>query len=225
MKRALLFVLALLVTPALPGVAGAHVDVSPNAAPAGKTVNLKFQIGHGCDGQATTGLDVLVPGDVADFAARSVPGWKAQNLPEKMVWKGGPLPDHDLQELPFTAKFYGKKGDELAFRVIQKCENGATTAWIQKAPASGVAPETPAPVVTLTSSAQAPVADPAPAETDPGAPGETAENVDDLAETTADDSSEDDDRDTGLLIPAIIVGLVISGGVAFLIYRSVKKAG
>jgi len=125
MKRALIFLIALLVTPALPGVAGAHVEVSPSTAPA-----------------------------------------------------------------------------------------------------SGVGPETPAPVDTLTSSAEKPAPEPMPAEATSGATGSNLKNgaPDDLASASASDVDEDKDDGNNLFIPAIIVGLLLSSGVAYLIYRSVKRA-
>lgn len=217
MKRAFIFLLVLLVTPALPGVAGAHVEISPTSAPAGKTVKLNFEVGHGCDGQATTGLDIKLPAGVEGATAKSIPGWKAANPEGGLRWTGGPLPDHDLQEFPFTAKFFGDKGSEVAFKLIQNCENGASTAWIQQTPASGVEPETPAPMVTLTSSVDMPAPDPLPAG---GASGVTGSSVDQAA-SDVDREKEDDSKN--LFIPAVIIGLLISTGVAYMIYRVVSK--
>lgn len=220
MKRALIFLIALLVTPALPGVAGAHVEVTPSKAPAGKTVSMALEVGHGCDGAATTSLEVLVPKGIERYSAKAVPGWKESSPAGKMKWTGGPLPDHDVMKFPFTARFYGEKGSEEVFKILQKCEGGASTAWIQQAPPGGAEPENPASVVTLTSTAQAAPAQP---ESTRGATG-SDNAVDDLASASENDAEKDeDDGGSGIILPIIGLVLIAASITAFVIMQRAKR--
>ena len=236
MKKALIFLVAFLVTPALPGVAGAHVEVTPSTAPAGKEVSLALEVGHGCDGEATTSLEVLLPEGTDSVAAQPVAGWKESTPAGKLVWRGGPLPDHEAKEFPFTAEFFGKKGDEQVFRILQGCQNGAATAWIQEASA-GAEPTYPASVLTLTSTASPPAGETATGSgstagpTDPtgstsGATGATGDNaVDDLAEATAGDveKGEEEDDGGGIILPIIGVVLIAASVTAFIVIQRAKR--
>ena len=48
---------------------------------------------------------------------------------------GGPLPDDQLQQFPLSAsRLPGEEGDAAEFRIIQGCEGGGETAWIQSTP-------------------------------------------------------------------------------------------
>ncbi len=218
-------VMAGFIMPALPGLAGAHVNVVPTEAPAGKPVKLNFSVGHGCDGAATISLTVQVPKTVGKYSAKSVVGWKAKNPEGQMKWTGGPLPDHDVQEYPFTATFYGKKGSGIPLKVIQGCEGGAQTAWIQEVPEGAPEPENPAPVVTLTSTAEAPsqpAADPAEGAGEGQPSGTNGE------QTATSDVQESEGEDEGLadgLIIAVfaLVGIAILAGALYWVRRNGSK--
>lgn len=217
------FLAALLAAPVFPGAAGAHVEMTPPEAAAGKPVDLSFEIPHGCDGAATTSLVVQIPKQAADSTATAIPGWKAETAPSTLTWTGGPLPDQETKSFPFRATLYGKKGETILFKTIQYCQGGARTDWIQSS-SGGVEPEHPAPAVTLTSSAKAPapetakqeqqVADQGAAET--GEP--TATDAD--SANSSDDSSDGGSGKTLLLI--VIAGLAI-GTVAGLVVRARRK--
>lgn len=229
MKKALIFVVAFLVTPALPGVAGAHVQVTPSSAPAGKEVSLALEVGHGCDGAATTSLKVLLPAGTDSVAPQPVPGWKESAPGGKLFWKGGPLPDHEVGEFPFTAEFSGRKGDEQVFRILQGCEGGASTAWIQEASA-GAEPTHPASVLTLTTTSRSAPAQPEPGSGEAagatGATGATGDDaVDDLAEATAGDvqKGEDEDEGGGIILPVIGVILIAASVTAYIVIQRGKK--
>ena len=217
MKALIAALVAIVATFLLAAPARAHVEINRTSVPAGKPVKVDFEIGHGCDGAATTGLVVQVP---AGVEAKALPtaGWKPATRGATISWKGGPLADHDHQAFPFRATFYGEKGDEIALRAIQNCEGGASTAWIQ--PSSGGAePEHPAPVVTLTSSAEEPAvaeqeaADKV-AEEDAAATGEPTASA-----ATDDSSDSDDDGDTRTVLLLVVAGLAI-GTIAALIARA-----
>jgi periplasmic copper chaperone A len=220
MKRALVFLLALLAIPALPGMAGAHVEVTPSQAPAGKKVKLALEVGHGCDGAATNSLVVQMPEGATNAKAGSVPGWKESSTPDRMKWTGGPLADHAIGKFPFTATFYGKKGSQEVFKILQGCEGGASTAWIQLAPEGGAEPENPASVLTLTSTAAAPAPEPSPEEAT-GPTGPTGEN----ASATASDSDKNEDEDDGgaIILPLIGVILIAASVTAFVVIQRGKK--
>ena len=234
MRRALIFLLAFLVTPALPGVAGAHVEVTPSTAPAGKEVSMALEVGHGCDGAATTSLEVLLPEGVDSAAPQPVPEWKESKKGNRMIWTGGPLPDHEVKEFPFVAEFHGKKGDEQVFRILQGCEGGAATAWIQEASA-GAEPTHPASILTLTSTGGSPAGageatgvtgagEPAGA-TGPTSP--TGDNAEaDLAEATASDVTKDEEDDGGgIILPLIGVVLIAASVTAFIVIQRGKRRG
>jgi len=218
----LAFVVAILAAPVFPGAAGAHVEMTPSTTPAGKPVDLSFEIPHGCDGAPTTSLVVQIPKAAADSAATAIAGWKAETGPTTMTWTGGPLPDHETKDFPFRTTVYGKKGDTVMFKVIQKCEGGAQTAWIQ--PMEGdVEPEHPAPAVTLTSTVAEPVAD-TQASDDEVADQDAAQTGEPTA--TAADAADQSDSDGGgsgkTLLLIIVAGLAI-GTVAGIVVRGRKK--
>jgi len=201
---------------AFAGTASAHVEAVPGKVPAGKPVNLKLEIGHGCDGAATTGLVVKVPKQATDVTAAAVDGWKATTTPTELRWKGGPLPDHDHLALPFRTTLSGRKGDVIEFKTIQKCEGGAETAWIQTSGPGESEAEHPAPVVTLTSTAAAAVPEvqqEADAAANAGEP--TATDA-----TAGEDSDPDSDDGSGKTLLLIIVAGLAIGTVAGIIVRA-----
>lgn len=222
-NRRIICALALLLGLALPASASAHVEMTPSEAAAGKQVNLSFEIPHGCDGAATTSLVVQIPKGAENVKASPIKGWKAVTSPTTLTWTGGPLPDDQTLEIPFSARLYGKKGNSVMFKVIQKCEGGASTAWIQ-AEQGGAEPEHPAPAVTLTSTATAPAADVQAqddqvAEEDAAATGEPTATAAD-----SDDSSSGDDGggDGKTILLIVIAGLAI-GTVAGIVVRGRRK--
>jgi len=222
MLRASVFSIAMLAL-AIPGAASAHVEMSPAEAPAGRPVELKLEVGHGCDGAATTGLVVQVPEGVADATATATPGWRATTTPTELRWKGGPLPDHDSQEFSLRATLGGKKGDVIPFKTIQRCEGGAETAWIQAPGSDGSEAEHPAPSVTLASTGEAPAdsADPpAQQEADQLANSGQPTATDETSAEEPDSDSDDGEGKTLLLI--IVAGLAI-GTVAGIIVRARKS--
>lgn len=218
----LVLLAALLATPVFAGVASAHVEMTPSQARAGAPVNLSFEIPHGCDGAATTSIVVQIPQGAANAKPGEVKGWKATSSADTLTWAGGPLPDHETEDFPFRATLYGKKGETVMFKTIQKCEGGASTAWIQ-AMEGDVEPEHPAPSVTLTSTADRSVAqqqsaDDQVADQDASATGEPTATAGD-----PDDSSSDDDGGSGKTLLLIIVAGLAIGTVAGIVVRGRRK--
>ena len=57
------------------GPALAHVDLVTDEAAIGEFV-ATFQVPHGCDGAATTGIQIQIPAGVFDVKPMPEPGWK-----------------------------------------------------------------------------------------------------------------------------------------------------
>jgi len=155
MKKTVALIVALCALFA-PAYAAAHVDVEPSSAPAGKMTGFSFTVGHGCEGAATVGLIVEVPDSAGRYEVEQLAGWKSSSPPGRMIWNGGPLADGELLGFPFRATVYGKKGEAVPLKVIQRCEGGLETAWISVGADDGPGHGNPAPTVTLTSTGAKP---------------------------------------------------------------------
>jgi uncharacterized protein YcnI len=209
----------------LPVASMAHVDIAPGEAPAGRSLDLSFTVGHDCEGAATTGLDVKVPPGVRDYSAKPVAGWRASTGAARMKWKGGPQPEGVELSLPFRATVYGERGEQIPFKVIQICEGGAETAWIQTGGGQAEGDD-PAPVLTLTSSKAAPFLPPAGNEpvasegegTTSGASGD--QQVATEGNIKADEQQDSDGVGIGQLVGLI---LIVASITAFVIIRRGKR--
>ncbi len=78
------------------GGAQAHVIIQPKTAPPGAQQMLRFVVGHGCDGQPTTGLRVDFPAGVDQIRPRPKAGWSlavqsSKDGAAELVWSGGVL--------------------------------------------------------------------------------------------------------------------------------------
>ena len=167
--------LALLAASAVPALG--HVE-SPDgdAIPSGSTAVVHFRVPHGCEGAATTGLELQLPDGVVGAKPGFVPGWSVEtervaSAPYTLYgteysdrvgvvrWSGGELPDEAYMDFGVLATFLGQPG-EIHVPAIQHCGD-AEVDWIELA-AEGQDPESlehPAPALTIV------VADPnAPAE-------------------------------------------------------------
>ena len=208
----------------LPTGAMAHVEMTPSEVPAGKPAELSFEIPHGCDGAATTSLVVQVPANATNVKAEQIKGWKSTSSPGTLTWTGGPLPDDQTLDVPFSATVYGQKGETVMFKVIQECQGGASTAWIQ-AEQGGVEPEYPAPAITLTSTAAKPAAATQKSD-DQIAASDAADTGDPTATAadSADDSGEDGGSGGKTLLLIVVAGLAI-GTIAGIIVRGRRSRG
>lgn len=222
---------ALLVVTA--GPAGAHVEPEVTQVPAGSVATVGFTVEHGCDGAATTDLELQVPAEAGDTTPIDKDGWTTSVDGDVIAFAGGPLPDDEqaVFELTFTAP--AEVGTILTFPIIQTCEGGETLEWIQL---EGDA-RYPAPTVEV-------------GEADPGAPAPTeapeptepdttdAETPTTSAEAPGTDTGEDDlavaptgatgDDDGGSAVPwiigAVVVAVLVGGAVAVQRSRSGRSA-
>ncbi len=128
--------------------ASAHVSIDNAEAKVG-SFKAVFNIPHGCDGAATTGVKITIPEGVIGVKPMPKPGWtltiqkgayaktydhvhgrKVSEGAKSVAWSGGKLPNEHLDE--FTLGLYVtstlKPGSTIYFPVEQTCETGAL-AW------------------------------------------------------------------------------------------------
>lgn len=133
--------------------AAAHVSVQPTTATAGGYQVLRFGVGHGCDGKATTALRIDIPAGTSTARPQPKPGWtlRVETAPDgaisAFVWRGR-LPADRFDEFLILAKLPAKEGP-LAFPATQSCGN-VETRWVEDVGPEGARPEHPAPKLTLT---------------------------------------------------------------------------
>lgn len=144
----------------------AHIVLEQKSATAGSYHKATFMVGHGCDGSATTGIDIEMPEAMAVVKPMPKPGWQltTQSAPlsvpmslhgrpitetvSRVVWKGGPLADGHYDEFVLLLQLPQRKGP-LYFKVVQICEQGRSD-WVE-VPVAGQSGrlKLPAPVLEL----------------------------------------------------------------------------
>jgi periplasmic copper chaperone A len=161
-RRRLLIPAGLVVGAALalaaPLAASAHVEVSPDSAPAGGTSRLTFQFHHGCDDSPTTSLVVTIPAGVGNAMPVYEGGWTIQRtlgsngVPTSITYTAThPIDTGVSAGVSMDVLFDTKDaGDTVAFPVLQTCVTGSTS-WTQ-VPKEGQDEselDTPAPAVAV----------------------------------------------------------------------------
>jgi uncharacterized protein YcnI len=138
------------------GIASSHVVLEDSAAAAGASYRATFQIGHGCDGSATTAIKVLIPEGFQGSKPMPKPGWTlsvtSARLAKPYDSHGKSITD-DVSEVTWTANgkdnalpdaWYDEfvlrgttpqQAGALWFKVMQICEKGQID-WSQ-IPATG----------------------------------------------------------------------------------------
>lgn len=135
--------LGVLATPAL-----AHVTANPNQA-SSEFFKTNLQVGHGCEGSPTTEVRVQIPDGVLDATPQVVAGWEIEVVTgplakpyeshgetitegtREIAWKGGPLPDGQMQEFGMSLRLsQDLNGKAAYFPVVQTCEQGEHR-WIE----------------------------------------------------------------------------------------------
>lgn len=121
--------------------ASAHVSLDPARVEAGTTYRGVLRVGHGCDGAATTTLDVQVPVGVSRVRALPKPGWQLLQTGNEIVWtaeRGKALDAKDKGE--FGIEFEApKQTGPVWFKALQRCQ-GASMNWAD-VPAQGTSTE------------------------------------------------------------------------------------
>lgn len=143
---------------AVPLAASAHVEVSPDTAPAGATSALTFSFSHGCDHSPTTALQITIPKGVGNVAPVVEGGWSiertlgADDVPTEVTFTADkPIESGLAASVSMDVLLDSStQGTTIAFPVLQKCVTGSTS-WSQvpKAGQSAESLDTPAPAVTV----------------------------------------------------------------------------
>jgi uncharacterized protein YcnI len=129
--------------------ASAHVTARPDEATAGAYFQVAFNVGHGCDGSATTAIRVKIPEGVLAVKPQMKPGWTVEikqrtltapqpglhgktftETVDEVSWRGGPLPDSLYDTFGLNLKLPDTPGQTLYFPVVQECEKGVNR-WIE----------------------------------------------------------------------------------------------
>lgn len=133
-----------------------HIFLENKNAPAGSSYKAVFQVGHGCQGSATTGVAVQIPTGFLGAKPYPKAGWTVttqigqlakpydshgRQITEdvtRVSWtatgKEAALPDAFFDEFVLRGKLPASAGP-LWFKVLQTCESGSND-WSQ-VPASG----------------------------------------------------------------------------------------
>lgn len=155
----------------LGGEARAHASLETKQAVVGAPYKAVVRIGHGCEGKATTRIQVKIPEGIIAAKPMPKPGWTITTTKGKyarsykfyhgsvlteglteITWSGGPLPDDFYDEFMFSAFVADslQPGQTIHFPVVQTCEAGEHR-WVE-IPAPGQdahALKGPAPALTL----------------------------------------------------------------------------
>lgn len=164
------FAAAALLATASTGSAFAHSSFANGPVQPETTVAAVLQIPHGCDGKATTELQVKLPEGFISAKPMPKPGWDLEVIkgdykksydnhgktitagPVEIRWKNGNLSDDFYDTFTISGKVSGVEGAKgLAFVTTQLCGSDAKVAWDEIA-AEGTDPHSlknPAPVLKI----------------------------------------------------------------------------
>lgn len=134
--------------------AAAHVVADPAEAKAGGYQVVRFRVGHGCDGRATTRLSIAIPPGLSAARPQPKPGWKLdverqRDAVKTISWEGE-LPEGQFDEFAIMFRLPADAG-ELVFPVVQTC--GATEVRWDQRQVGPDRPPRPAPTLRLTPAA------------------------------------------------------------------------
>ena len=152
------------------GIAHAHATFENDTAQAEKSFKAVLQVPHGCDGKATTEVQMKLPEGFVFAKPQPKPGWeleiikgdykktydnhgdKVSSGPVEIRWKGGNLPDEFYDTFVVKGKISGfDKETVLAFPTVQLCGTDGKVVWDQVAAEGQSAHDlkSPAPTVTV----------------------------------------------------------------------------
>jgi copper(I)-binding protein len=138
------------------GAALAHVSLDAPRGEAGSRYQGVLRVAHGCDGAATTAIDVRLPPGVGAVHAAAQPGWKLVQNRSELSWTAEPghaLPAKEKGEFAIDMQLPRQPGP-LWLKVMQRCE-GSAMDWAD-VPAQGTSTEgmkTPAVLLDVMSPA------------------------------------------------------------------------
>ncbi|KQU85939.1 hypothetical protein ASD00_05885 [Ensifer sp. Root31] len=153
------------------GVAHAHATFETDSAQSEKSFKAVLQVPHGCDGKATTEVQMKLPEGFVFAKPQPKPGWeleiikgdyqktydihgeKVSSGPIEIRWKGGNLPEEFYDTFVVKGKISGfDKETVLAFPTVQLCGTDGKVVWDEVAAEGQSAHDlkSPAPTVTVT---------------------------------------------------------------------------
>jgi periplasmic copper chaperone A len=159
------------------GAASAHVSVSSADAAAGGFGKLTFRVPNESDTASTVALRISIPEEsaMASLRAQPVPGWTVTmttsdlqtpleshgeqvtsyvSVVEFRAADGGGIRPGEFQEFALSGGAFPDAA-QLSFPTVQTYSDGTEAAWIEPTVEGQAEPERPAPVLTLTASADA----------------------------------------------------------------------
>jgi uncharacterized protein YcnI len=134
-KVALFSILALAFTLATPGLAFAHVVVTPDQALTGAYETFTTSVPNERD-VAVTGLRIVIPDSIESVTPTVKPGWEitTKKIGDKiteLTWTGGTIPAEQRDTFTFSAHLSDKSGD-VNWKAYQTYQDGLTVSWDQK---------------------------------------------------------------------------------------------
>lgn len=153
------------------GIAHAHATFETDSAQSEKSFKAVLQVPHGCEGKATTEVQMKLPEGFVFAQPQPKPGWEVEIIkgdyqktydnhgkkissgPVEIRWKGGNLPDAFYDTFVVKGKISGfDKETVLAFPTVQLCGTDGKVTWDQVAAEGQSAHDlkSPAPTVTVT---------------------------------------------------------------------------
>lgn len=115
---------------ALPTAAGAHVNASGVTVDGTTTVTLTFD--HGCEGNPTTSLRVLLPDGATSIEPQDPAGWTSAVSGTEVAWTGGEIANGARGTFVLTASLVEPEGSTVFLPTVQGCTGGTEEAWIDK---------------------------------------------------------------------------------------------
>ncbi len=164
----------LLVTLVLASPAWGHITVHPSTLPAGSSdVEITFRVPNERDNANTVKTQVFFPRNLPLLTVDvlPIPGWSSvvqtQSLAKPIQTDDGPV-SQIVTDVTWTATGAGiapgqyedfevaagsvpDKAAQLVFKALQTYSSGEIVRWIQLATSQDPSPETPAPILSLTS--------------------------------------------------------------------------
>ncbi|WAL65434.1 YcnI family protein [Amycolatopsis cynarae] len=156
----------------LPGIAAAHVSVTPNTVQDGQSARVTFRVPNERDDASTVRVELVLPADhpITGVSVGQVPGWTVTVQKQKLatpvstsdgsvteavssvVWQGGSIPPDQFAEFPVSL---GKlPPGQLVVKALQTYSDGQVVRWID-GPEAGADAAHPAPTVTVATPAPA----------------------------------------------------------------------
>jgi uncharacterized protein len=151
------------------GVAGAHVEISPEAAPKGATIEVTFSPENEQVDAGTTKVEIQFPRKHPIVTAEPVddplwessvklrkvkkavrgPNGKTKKVVDVLTFEGGPSPTEGHFDLSAVIGPLPTDVDELYFKVRQTYENGHVDYWFAIPSRADPEPSNEAPVLRL----------------------------------------------------------------------------